>query len=56
MIENIKLESIIALKPDVVLGYHFPGIENQLKISKNGTQVIYINEYLESSPLAYVDG
>ncbi|MEE2923976.1 MAG: ABC transporter substrate-binding protein, partial [bacterium] len=56
MIQNIKLESIIALKPDVVLGYHFPGIENQLKnLSKNGTQMIYINEYLESSPLAYVE-
>ena len=30
MIQNIKIESIIALKPDVIFGYHFPGIENQM--------------------------
>ena len=56
MIQSIRIESIIALKPDVIFGYHFPGIENQMSnLSRNGIQMIYINEYLESSPMAYVE-
>ena len=56
MIQNIKIDTIVALKPEMIFAYHFSGIENQLKnLSKSGTKMIYINEYMESSPLAYAE-
>tara|TARA_B100000674_G_C37955848_1_gene969530 strand:- start:763 stop:1899 length:1137 start_codon:yes stop_codon:yes gene_type:complete len=56
MIQNLRIETILELNPEVIFGYHFSGIENQLKnLSKTGTKIVYINEYLESSPLAYAE-
>tara|TARA_Y100000589_G_scaffold72061_1_gene64729 strand:+ start:1861 stop:2997 length:1137 start_codon:yes stop_codon:yes gene_type:complete len=56
MIQNLNTETILDLRPEVIFGYHFAGIENQMRnISKTGIKIVYINEYLESSPLAYAE-
>lgn len=50
---NLNYESIVSLRPDAVLAYEVAG-ENSAtmaKLTQMGLQVVYVADYLESSPL-----
>lgn len=56
MIQSINLESIVELQPDTVFGYYSMGLENQIQqLSKLGIKMLHVNEFLESTPLAYAE-
>ncbi|MCO4781696.1 MAG: ABC transporter substrate-binding protein [Candidatus Cloacimonetes bacterium] len=53
---QMNLESTIASKADVVFSYYVSSDEGVVdQVKKLGTQTIYIQEYLESHPLAYAE-
>lgn len=50
---NINIETIIALKPDIVFAYNLDGqtINQYEQLEKFGIKVVFVNEYLEETPL-----
>lgn len=56
MIHNLNLESIVEIQPEVVFAYYSQSFESKAnQLAKAGIKVLHINEFLESTPLAYAE-
>lgn len=56
MIHNLNMESIVEIQPEVVFAYYSQNFESQSKqLIKAGIKILHINEFLESTPLAYAE-